>query len=167
MLSPENWNNRDRQSSNNFAAFGYIHTYADLCSRSTVCFRTIPLRVWHCAWLPHQHATDELSLNKIIWYYGTYTRREGVCVIHNSRNRVRYNCHLVCKREYRVRSKRVSRKMVETSGKYLSGSSWIMPPAVIQTLWFRHIGTPAHHGEDYLQWLIAVWTWRIIWTIRF
>ena len=31
-----------------------------------------------------------------------------------------------------------------------------MPPDVIQTLWFRHSGIPAHHGEDYFQWLIAV-----------
>jgi hypothetical protein len=32
-----------------------------------------------------------------------------------------------------------------------------MLPDVIQTLSFRHSGTPAHHGEDYLQWLIAVY----------
>jgi len=32
-----------------------------------------------------------------------------------------------------------------------------MPPDVIQVLWFRHSGNPAHHGEDYLQWLIAVY----------
>jgi hypothetical protein len=42
-------------------------------------------------------------------------------------------------------------------GSVQKGLLEVMPPAVIQTLWFRHSGTPTHHGEDYLQWLIAVY----------